>query len=62
MIRTEFLNNQTLIRHDSDSGKTILQIETGTEYLEAVDVVPCKYTYREKEDTAAEIYGLTNEL
>ena len=62
MIRTEFLNNQTLIRHFSDRGKTILQIETNTEYSEAVDTAPCRYTYRETEHSIAETFGLTNEL
>lgn len=47
MIKTELLNNGTLIRHFSDSGKILLQNETGIEYGEAVDIVPCPYTYTE---------------
>jgi hypothetical protein len=27
----------------------LLQIETGIEYNEAIDVMPCKYTYEETE-------------
>lgn len=50
MLQTELLNNGTLIRHYSDSGKTLLQIETGIEYAEAIDVVPCRYTYEETEN------------
>lgn len=50
MIQTELLRDGTLIRHYSDSGKMLLQIETGIEYSEAVDVVPCRYTYEESEN------------
>ena len=35
------------IRHYSDAGFTILQVETGNEYGEAIDRYPCKYTYEE---------------
>lgn len=49
MIQTEYLNDGTLIRHYSDSGKMLLQVETGIVYGEAVDVVPCIYTYEETE-------------
>lgn len=47
MIQTELLKNDTLIRHYSDSGVKLLQVETGTAYDEAIDTVPCRYTYRE---------------
>ena len=47
MIQTEFLKYGTLIRHYSDEGKMLLQVETGEEYAEAVDVAPCQYTYEE---------------
>ena len=43
------VNGRTLIKHESDSGKTIRQIETGREYSSAVDVTPCRYTYEETE-------------
>ena len=36
-----------LVRHYSDKGLTIRQVETGYEYDEAVDVIPCRYTYVE---------------
>ena len=36
-----------LIKHYSDSNKYILQVETGIEYTEAIDVYPCPYTYVE---------------
>ena len=43
------VNGRTLIKHDSDAGKYIRQVETGREYSSAVDVIPCKYTYEETE-------------
>ncbi|MEE0969617.1 MAG: hypothetical protein U0M06_09625 [Clostridia bacterium] len=41
------INGRTLIKHESDSGKMIRQVETGREYSSAVDVIPCRYTYEE---------------
>ena len=43
------VKGRTLIKHESDCGKMIRQIETGREYSSAVDVIPCKYTYEETE-------------
>lgn len=45
--------NDTLVRHYSDAGLMIRQVETGTLYSDAVDVVPCRYTYEET-DTPVE--------
>lgn len=50
MIQTDFLNNGTLIRHYSDAGMKIMQVETGIIYGEAIDVVPCSYTYVETDE------------
>ena len=50
MIKTELLKDGTLIWHYSDSGMRLLQVETGIEYDEAVDVIPCQYTYEETEN------------
>lgn len=47
MIQTELLNDATLIKHYSDKGMMLLQNETGILYIEAIDVVPCSYTYTE---------------
>ena len=52
MIKTEMMQNGTLIRHFSDTGKMLLQVETGDIYSEAVDIVPCRYTYEETGDAA----------
>ena len=47
MIQTEYLKNGTLIKHYSDQGYILLQVETGIKYASPVDVVPCRYTYTE---------------
>lgn len=41
------VNGRQLIEHKSDNGKMIRQVETGVEYVSAVDVIPCRYTYEE---------------
>lgn len=38
-----------LVKHYSDAGVYIRQMETGILYVQAVDVVPCRYTYAETE-------------
>ena len=50
MIKTEYVDNGNRIRHYSDSGFRILQNETGIVYDDAVDVLPCKYTYTETDE------------
>ena len=47
MIQTEMVEDR--IRHYSDKGMMIRQIETGILYEDAVDVMPCRYTYEETE-------------
>ena len=39
--------NERLVRHYSDKGLMLLQVETGIEYSDAVDLIPCRYTYEE---------------
>lgn len=46
--------HENLVKHYSDKGVYIRQVETGTEYSEAVDVVPCRYTYEETENPIEE--------
>lgn len=50
-IKTEIItvDGRELIRHFSDENRYILQVETGIEYAEAIDVIPCRYTYEESE-------------
>ena len=50
MIKTEFLNDGTLIKHYSDAGFMLLQVETGIKYAEPIDLVPCRYTYAETDE------------
>lgn len=50
MIKTEFLNDGTLIKHYSDAGFMLLQVETGIKYSDPVDIVPCRYTYEETDE------------
>lgn len=38
-----------LVKYYSDGNKYILQLETGAEYEEAIDVYPCRYNYAETE-------------
>ena len=47
MIVQEYLDNMTRVRHYSDQNMHILQNETGIMYEDAVDVLPCRYTYSE---------------
>lgn len=50
MIKTEYLNDGTLIKHYSDAGFMLLQVETGIKYADPIDVVPCGYTYEETDE------------
>ena len=55
MIRTQYpFVDESGTVHDNliktwtdDETKTLLQVETGQTYDEAVDVYPCRYTYQE---------------
>ena len=47
MIVQEFVNDLVYTR--SDSGYYIIQNETGLEYEDAWDALPCRYTYSESE-------------
>lgn len=45
MIQTEMIGERIL--HYSDRNMKIRQVETGKLYEDAIDVMPCKYTYDE---------------
>ena len=45
MIQAEMIGERIL--HYSDQGMKIRQIETGKLYEDAIDVMPCPYTYEE---------------
>ena len=47
MIREELIESGQRVHHWSDTGYKIVQVETGIVYDDAVDIVPCRYTYEE---------------
>lgn len=49
-ILTEYVENGERIRHYSDQNFKIRQIETDILYDEAVDALPCRYTYEETDE------------
>jgi hypothetical protein len=70
MIQIEYLNDGTLIKHYSDAGYMLLQVETGIKYADPVDLVPCAYTYTETDEfvdgedeiTDEEFYNMIEEV
>ena len=54
MILTELLNNGTLIKHYSDQGYLLLQVETSAKYLDPIDVNPCPFNYVETNEKVKE--------
>ena len=49
MIVEEKLNER-LVKHYSDKGMRIKQVETDLVYDEAIDLIPCQYTYEETDE------------
>ena len=43
----EELIEEGRVKHYSDAGMMIRQIETGILYEDAVDILPCRFTYEE---------------
>ena len=50
MIKEVLVEDGTRIKHYSDQDMMIRQIETDILYEEAVDYVPCRYTYEETDE------------
>ena len=48
MIIEEMMGDRVV--HYSDQGMKIRQIETGFIYEDAVDIIPCQYTYEETDE------------
>lgn len=44
------INETNFVRHYSDAGVMIRKVGTDEEYAEAIDLLPCGYTYEETED------------
>lgn len=49
MIIVELVDNDIRERRYSDKNVMLRQVETGILYEDAVDVIPCKYTYEESD-------------
>lgn len=50
MIITEYIESENRERRYSDQGMKLRQVETGILYNDAVDAIPCKYTYEESDE------------
>lgn len=50
MIVQELIDGGSRIRHYSDMALKIRQVETGKIYEDAVDVIPCRFTYEETDE------------
>lgn len=46
------------VRHYSDANMMIRQIETGIIYQDAVDKIPCRYTYDETDEPIPDTYDI----
>lgn len=54
MIIEEFVEDGARVRHYSDNYMKIRQVETGNIYEDAVDYIPCRYTYEETNEPIEE--------
>ena len=54
MILSELLQEGMVIRHWSDQAVMLRQVETGDLYADAVDVMPCRFTYEETNEPIEE--------
>ena len=54
MLKSELIENGERIHHWSDAGLKIRQVETGIVYDDAVDVMPCRYSYEETDEPIEE--------
>lgn len=54
MVKSELIENGERVHHWSDAGMRIRQVETGIVYDDAVDVMPCRYTYEETDEPIEE--------
>ena len=61
MIKEEILTPQ-IVRHYSDTGMKIRQVETGNIYDDAADIIPCRYTYEETDEPIEETEATADEV
>lgn len=71
MIVVKYIEAENRERRYSDQGVMIRQVETGNLYEDAVDIIPCPYTYEETDEpippdemeaTAEDFRGALSEL
>ena len=55
MIIIELVDNDARERRYSDKNVKLLQVETGILYEDAVDVIPCRYTYKESDEPIEDV-------
>ena len=60
MIIVELVDNNTRERRYSDKNVKLLQVETGILYEDAVDVIPCRYTYKESDEPIEDVEDSEN--
>lgn len=47
MVKEETISKKLIRHYSDDESMALLQIETGNVYEDAIDLIPCKYTYEE---------------
>ena len=62
MIVEQVLQEENRVRHYSDLNVKIKQVETGIRYEDAVDIIPCPYTYEETDIPIDPIEEIDSEL
>ena len=62
MIVEQILQEENRVRHYSDLNVKIKQVETGIRYEDAVDIIPCPYTYEETDIPIDPIEEIDSEL
>ena len=55
MIIIKYIESENRERRYSDAGMKLRQVETGILYDDAVDVIPCRYTYEETDEPIASV-------
>ena len=54
MLIAELIEDGARVHHYSDEGFYIEQVETGIRYEDAIDVMPCRFTYTETDEKIPE--------
>lgn len=62
MVKSELIENGNRIHHWSDADMKLRQVETGNIYDDAVDVMPCRYTYEETDIPIEETEATAEEV